>query len=155
MKSRRRASIQIFLFQLLLFWWAYCSLFPWHPAAILQLLVFTSIKEGGCPLLLFHLHFQPRSFWQDKADRETPDITAALRSKSPVCAANEQPRDYSVNSKSKNLEALSASCVIPGFSCWLKTKTSATAQWSSSHWLIDPRWSHAKHQWKAMGTYNT
>lgn len=45
MKSRRCVSIQIFLFQLLLFWWAYCSLFPWHPAAILQLLGFTSIKE--------------------------------------------------------------------------------------------------------------
>lgn len=46
MKNRRCVSIQIFLFQLLLFWWAYCSLFPWHPAAILQLLGFTSIKEG-------------------------------------------------------------------------------------------------------------
>lgn len=58
MKTRRRESIRIFPFQLPLFWPAYCCWFPWHPAAILQLLILTNRKREGerglsTPLWLF------------------------------------------------------------------------------------------------------
>lgn len=98
MKTIRSVSIQIFLYQLLLFWWAYCSLFPWHPAAILQLLIFTikkrERKKKRGPLW-FLLNFQPRTFGCTNSRYRRSDR------KSPLSSANEQPQDYCVNSKTR------------------------------------------------------
>lgn len=109
MKTSRCVSVQIFPFQLLLFWWAYCSLFPWHPAAILQLLIFTSMKEKGERKKKSLssgslLHFQPRNFGGTSSTEAEKLQISPLRSKSPLSSANEQPRDRSVNSKTRTRE---------------------------------------------------
>lgn len=65
MKTRCCCNTQLFAFQLLLFWWAYCSLFPWHPAAILQLLIFTNRNPEGKktgPSFCFPFIFSPENF---------------------------------------------------------------------------------------------
>lgn len=120
MKTSRCVSIQIFPFQLPLFWWAYCSLFPWHPAALLQLLIFTSTKENLAA----------------QASTEAKRNSRYRRSDQdqPLGSANGRPRDYSLDSKTRTREALSASCVIPAFSRGLKTKTSAAAQRCPADW---------------------
>lgn len=112
MKSR---CMQIFLFQLLLFWWAYCSLFPWHPAAILQLLVFTSLKEGGGgkPSPLVSPAFSAQKIWRERGG-ETRDITTQIEITPTVTPGERAALKIIVRiPKQEPGSVLSASCVIP------------------------------------------
>lgn len=118
MKTSRCVRIQIFPFQLLLFWWAYCSLFPWHPAAILQLLIFTSVEEkkkGGALLwflLRFCFFFLSQKIWRQTQTlrQRNSRYVSHLRSKITFASANEQLQDYSVIFQNKNLEAVCVLC---------------------------------------------
>lgn len=162
MKSRCCVSIQIVLFQLLLFWWAYCSLFPWHPAAIWQLLVFTSIKGGregvgrgedGGPLPLSPSPPFSPSFSDQKIGRTRQRNTRYNWSdqKTPICAqlvgsrwASPKISVWIPKQETCEHSLLLVSSLL--FHAGLKLQQ--TAQWSSSH---RPNvHGHAKHRHKAM-----
>lgn len=138
MKTSRCVSIQIFPFQLLLFWWAYCSLFPRHPAAILQLLIFTSMEEGkkkkaalSSGFFSVFCFFLPRKFGGKPKywGRETPDMYRSISDqKSPSPLLMSSSKIIVWYSKTRTWK-YSVSCVVPSTSLELKMKALATAQW--------------------------
>lgn len=140
MKTSRCVSIQIFPFQLLLFWWAYCSLFPWHPAAILQLLIFTSMEEKKkkrqrSPLVSSPF-FLAQKIWRQtqRLRQRNSRYVSHLRSKIAFASANEQLQDYSVLFQNKNLEVLCVLC-RPFLFTWAENE-SVSHRSVVPHWLI-------------------
>lgn len=139
MKTSHCVSIQIFPFQLLLFWWAYCSLFPWHPAAILQLLIFNSMEEKKerqrSPLVSSPFFLAQKIWRQTQTLRQgNSRYVSHLRAKITFTSANEQLQDYSVMFQNKNLEVLCVLCCP-----FLFTRAENESVSYSSvvpHWLI-------------------
>lgn len=144
MKTSRCVSIQIFPFQLLLFWWAYCSLFPWHPAAILQLLIFTSVEERKKKKAAlssgFLSVFSAQRIWrqtQTPRQRNSRYVSSHLRSKITFASANElAPR---LQRDIPKQELGSTLCLVPSSSLELKMKASAAAQWCLTDWYEAPK----------------
>lgn len=139
MKTSRCVSIQIFPFQLLLFWWAYCSLFPWHPTAILQLLIFTSMEEKKKKPALssgfFSVSLAQKIWRQTQILRQrNSGYVSHLRSKITFASANEQLQDYSVIFQNKNLEVL---CVLCRPFLFTRAENESVSRSSVvPHWLI-------------------
>lgn len=93
---------------------AYCSLFPRHPAAILQLLIFfTSVKEKRKAALSSGLRHSSalRSFWrQNPALRRERDSRRASHLDSEVVSANELLRGRGATLQNENLGVFPPSC---------------------------------------------
>lgn len=138
MKTSRSVRIQIFPFQLLLFWWAYCSLFPWHPAAILQLLIFTSMAEKKQAALssgFFSVFFLSPENLAANPNTEAEKLQICI-APSPLLMSSSKIIVW--YSKTRTWK-YSVSCVFPSSSLELKMKASATAQWCLTDWYEAPK----------------
>lgn len=159
MKTRLCESIQIFPFQLLLFWWAYCCWFPWHPAAILQLLILTNRKREGerglsSPLrssfFFFFFYFWRRKCGGSKRSVSTVQIKMALLglliSSSGVIMWFHLNLSYMDRSKVNPWGCNWCSCHW----CFLQTLWKRKLFTETAKYLMSPEWGQSYWPWHLM-----